>query len=321
MEPAKQPLNIHLYLTPNCNLACTHCYYDAWSLRETPTRLLTVDEVHHVITTLCDEYDADFHVEGGEAFLRPDLPEMFDRIPERYWRSVTLTTSGTVPIQVAPDHLRKVGNLRISVEGHTDKLQRQIRGVPLKPVLETCRRLSEQMVPFEIRITLFRNNVGQFRQMLETFADLGAQSFGFYEYQAVGRGAQDDQKYRLDGDDIEGVLDQLLPDMLPGIRHLKLSLPPRRSAQVLRRRAELEASGCDVVEVGTTPSLTINYDGGIGISPWKITANRIEDQFATLDATHLGSEIRRRIEDGTLNRLCDSCSELLVLKRVPSEAS
>ena len=117
-----------------------HCYYEALPANSPTGRLLTPLEIADAIVTLSEDYDADFHVEGGEIFLRPDLADVFRLVPDPYWRYLTITTNGTLPIvPVLPaEKLRLLGDLRVSVEGHTDELQRVMRGIALAPVLRTC---------------------------------------------------------------------------------------------------------------------------------------------------------------------------------------
>ena len=107
------PIAVHIYLTPVCNLTCTHCYYDAMGPNDDPGPILRIDELVNSITWLCERFDADLHLEGGEMFLRSDVDEILAALPPQCLSALTLTTSGTVPIRVRPELLKKVGDLRI----------------------------------------------------------------------------------------------------------------------------------------------------------------------------------------------------------------
>ena len=108
-----EALAIHMYLTTVCNLNCTHCYYDARRVGDDPGLMLNTEEVARVITHLCGRFEADLHVEGGELFLRDDIDDILTLVPPEHHRSLTFTTSGTVPIRVSTERLKGIGELRI----------------------------------------------------------------------------------------------------------------------------------------------------------------------------------------------------------------
>jgi len=311
----QQSLNVHLYITPFCNLSCSHCYYNALPVSASAKRLLTATEIKDVIITICDNWDADFHMEGGEAFLRRDLPEIIDSVPDSYLRSVTLTTNGIAPISLSASQLALLGNLRVSVESHTDVLQKKIRGVSLKPVLQTFDQLERQGTRFEIRATVVRENVDQIQELVRFFAGVGAARLSLYEFQAVGRArGLAAEMHALTDSDIERLLQVLDGIDLCGFERLTLSLPKNRVAAV-ERHADILRSTFEIVDVGKTPSLTINYDGSIGVSPWRITAGGVADRFAHLNDVALLSELAGRLADGTLLQLCKSCSAIQLRSR------
>jgi molybdenum cofactor biosynthesis enzyme MoaA len=68
-----ESLNVHLYVTPLCNLKCFHCYYDARMLDQAPGELLSTSDIAFIVRSLTENYQADIHMEGGEPFLRADL--------------------------------------------------------------------------------------------------------------------------------------------------------------------------------------------------------------------------------------------------------
>lgn len=312
---AKQPLNVHLYLTPNCNLSCRHCYYRAWPANRRAKRLLTPREIGSVITEISDCWDADFHVEGGEIFLRQDLPEIIESISGHYWGAVTLTTNATVPITLSPAQLRLFGNLRISAESHRDSLHRDIRGVSLRPILRTCEELAAHGTPYEVRMTVVRENVDELPEMVRFFAELGAARLSLYEFQALGRGTTEAARYSLDEADVVRLLHVLTAIDPLNLERLTLSLPPRRSATVNGYGSAL-ASSYEIVQLWPTPSLTINPDGAIGVSPWRATADGLGDRFAHIDETDLAVAIAARLSDGTLYQLCSNCTAVQLRARL-----
>ncbi|MBK1710733.1 radical SAM protein [Marichromatium gracile] len=304
-------LGIHMYLTPSCNLSCTHCYYEALKLGESPGSILSTDDCISIISWLCQCFDADLHLEGGELFLRPDIDDILAALSPAALKALTLTTSGTVPIKVRPDILRALGELRISIEGHTDELQSVLRPTKLTPVFRAMARLSADGVPFTVRTTLHRANAGHLREMIETFAGRGARLISLFEFQAVGRGAAE-MGHILEDSTFDAMLEELATNGTSPQVDLKFSLSPRRIPMAMKRRAELEVRGFRYVNLQGIPNLTINSNGDIGVSPWKVTARQVYDRFTTVFEPDFRAKVAQRIADQATAPPCPHTSGLLL---------
>lgn len=291
------PLSVHLYLTPQCNLNCIHCYYDALRTGDIPGRMLSVQEAVSVIKWLCKNFDADIHLEGGEPFLRSDLGEILAELSPTALGMLTITTNGTVPITVPVERLRRLGELRISIDGHNDDLQQALRPAKLETVFRTLGKLRADAVPFTVRTTLHRTNINCLAEMLASFVASGAERISLFEFQPVGRGAVSDlEQHVLAVDEFEGVLDELArrgPGA--GVRLLKLSLSPQRIPLALARQTELEAQGFRFIDLLGVPNLTINSNGDLGVSPWMVTARQVHDRFASIFDPDYPLEVERRV--------------------------
>lgn len=307
----KKRLNIHLYVTQACNLRCKHCYY-ACQTNDTPYRLLTIRELSQIIMSLCDAYNADFEIEGGELFLRDDISTLFEVVPASYWSNVTITTNGTVDIKVDYRYLRHLGDLRVSVEGHTDELQQEIRGVTLAPVLDTCSSLRSNGVLVTLRITLHRKNYKQLYEIIDAFANLGFTSLSIFEFQSVGRGRFYEKEYVLENIDLDNVLRLLCSNPIPaGIETLKLSLSAKRIPFVTTYWERLVARGFEIVDLSGVPSLTVNCNGDIGVCPWDVGREKI----GALQIGELCCDVAEYIGAGCLDHVCDYCSAISLLYR------
>ncbi|MCA9731950.1 MAG: radical SAM protein [Deferribacteres bacterium] len=310
----KKRLNVHLYVTPLCNLACKHCYYNAKSREIFSGRLLTILEMKEIVTILSDSYAAAFDVEGGEFFLRPDIDELFEVVPSHYWNNITITTNGTVNVGIDPKHLRCLDEFRISVEGHTDELQHDIRGINLSPVLETCLHLHSNRVPVTLRITLHKKNYKYLPEMIEKFIALGFTKFSMYEFQPVGQGYSYRNEYSLNQLEIEKIFNLLLSfTNYEKIELLKLSLSRKRIPIVTTYRSKFVRIGYNVADLSGISSLTINYNGEIGICPWNVGDDVIglfyKDDFKT--------DISKYVERGLFNHFCDYCSAIRIIYQQP----
>lgn len=306
----KRRLNVHLYVTPICNLQCKHCYYDARSPGYKLDRLLTISEISQILRDLSENYAAAFDIEGGEFFLREDIGELFKMVPDCYWHNVTITTNGTVNIEIPPARLRNLDEFRVSVEGHTDALQQDIRGIGIEPILRTCSGLRSNGVVVTLRITIHKRNYEHLTEMISHFVDLGFTRFSMYEFHPVGRGYFHEHEYGLQETEIEQVLGLLCTSPIAAkTEMLKLSLSARRTTLVLKYRQELIARGYDVVDLSGIPSLTINYNGDLGVCPWLIGHDRI----GTFRSGELVNDIANYIKTGRLDHKCNYCSAVRIL--------
>lgn len=293
----KSRLDVHLYVTPVCNLSCAHCYYDARTRKETPEYQLSLEEVARVLDELCTAFDVDISLEGGELFLRPGIQQLLEPLPTNVLNCLTLTTNGTIPIRVNPVILRSLRDLRISADGHTDGLNRTLRGVSLKPILRTCQRLSDQGVPFTIRMTVWRGNASQIPQILEWVGQQDFRKVSLFEFQSSGRGVQTASQHSIGDDLFSTFLSQLASAFFPScLSSLKVNLNQSRVEEVHRWADVLANNRINVLDLPNVANCTINYDGQVGISPWRITADGTPDSLFSIDKGSLVDSLMEGIE-------------------------
>jgi MoaA/NifB/PqqE/SkfB family radical SAM enzyme len=274
------PIDVHLYVTPRCNLTCPHCYYDALERGRPPENLMPLDTIADVLTGLCTRFQADISLEGGEPFMRAGLGKMLRTLSPEVLGCITITTNGTVRLAAPPEVLAQLGGIRVSIDGHRDDLQRALRGVDLPPVLRTCARLREMGLPYMARMTLWKRNIDLLPEIYEWAAANAIEQLSFFEYQSSGRGAGQELLYSVSTDQVRRFLDALVEIPPPdGVRLVTVNLAERRVDDVLARRDTLGNAGILVKELPSTPNCTVNFDGSVGISPWLVTANGAPDVF------------------------------------------
>jgi MoaA/NifB/PqqE/SkfB family radical SAM enzyme len=295
-------LNVHLYVTPVCNLKCPHCYYDAFERVAPPPKMLGLDEIAALLHSLADQFDADVHLEGGEPFLRDGIGEVLEGLPEQVLRTLTVTTNGTVRVPMDPEALRGLGALRVSLDGHTDELQQELRGTGLAPVLRTLRRFDADDVPYVVRMTLWRRNAGALASIYRFIEEHGVRRLSLYEFQPSGRGIGTDLLYSVSDRAFEAFLDDLVTLTPPAIlESLAVSVSGRRTESVLtRQRRRLLDAGFEVVELPSTASCTINFDGTVGISAWEVTAYGAPDVFTDVSEPTFLDTLVGEVSAGTL---------------------
>jgi molybdenum cofactor biosynthesis enzyme MoaA len=276
----KPPLDVHLYVTNACNLSCSHCYYEAVHLRQNEhRRQLSTAVIEHVLRCLQQEYETDIHLEGGEPFLHPGMYELLELATPTLWGNVTFTSNGAVPLDSVAKKLRAASVVRISLEGHTDELQQKVRDIPVSKVMATCRGLLSAGVDVLLRITLFRHSVAHLEEMFQTFLNWGFTRFSVFECQLAGRAEGELQQ--LTADQLRKSIDALTSVATDSRIHaLTLNLGDNRKVWLQSQRERLAVAGVTVRDLLQRPNLTVNADGGLGVSPWNITAMGQTDRFA-----------------------------------------
>jgi MoaA/NifB/PqqE/SkfB family radical SAM enzyme len=298
---SKPQLDVHLYVTPRCNLSCPHCYYDAYDRTRNPEHLISLTEIGAVLTGLCDRFDADISLEGGEPFLRGGIDRLLAELDPDVLACITVTTNGTVKLGPSPHILRGLRNLRVSIDGHDDELQHELRGVELAPVLRRCQQLRDWDVPFTVRMTLWKKNVRNLSSIYSWVDENKFERLSLFEYQSSGRGLGQELLYGVSARDVDHFLDDLARLRRPqSLQLVTVNLAERRVEAVLALRDHLETGGFGVHELSEVPNCTVNYDGTVGISPWRVTAHGAPDVFTTTNAVDYLDTIEAAAAKGAL---------------------
>lgn len=297
----KLALDVHLYVTPECNLSCPHCYYDALDRVGEPDGILTLERMRELIEGLCARFDADISVEGGEMFLRKGMGAMLASLPSEVLKHLTVTTNGTVAIDASDDVLAAVGQLRISADGHTDELNKELRGVGLRPIMRTFHKLRERDVPTIIRKTIWRKNARSLQEIY-AWAELeNVDRLALFEYQSSGRGILSRDAYSLSPEDFEVFIDDLCNIPVPSsFKRMTLNLNAGRVQAVEEREEALLKNGLGVERLQDVPNCTINFDGTVGISPWRVTAHGAADVFTHTEAPDVFDQLEAAARSGEL---------------------
>ncbi len=276
----KIPLDVHFYVTPRCNLSCPHCYYDALERGRPPANLMALPVISEVLTGLCDRFEADISLEGGEPFLRAGLGNMLATLKAEVLSSITITTNGTVKLAAPQEVLRQLGGIRVSIDGHLDELQQVLRGVDLAPVLRSCAKLRQWQVPHTVRMTLWKRNIGSLAAIYDWAAENEITRLSLFEYQSSGRGIGQDLMYGVSTPEVRRFITDFIE--LPRPETLELvtvNLAERRVEDVISRRKAFSDAGIVVKELPETANCTVNFDGTVGVSPWLVTAHGAPDVF------------------------------------------
>lgn len=301
-------LEVHLHTNYSCNLHCRHCYNNSGGKNQ---ESLLPELAMEIINVLCAVYDAQFHLEGGEVFLCPELLERMDTFPDSILQRLTITTNGTIRLENPRilSVLTRIGALRISVEGHTDRQQQAIRGIGLAPVLDTAAYYQRLGAPVVLRVTLNGTNYDRFVE--ETIPGLmrqGCSDLQIYEFQQVGRGVSSNGQFAL-GESIKELLTALEAQGAWENSSVKFMFPSRRISEISAHQEALGRSGFQVQLIKPENGISIHADGGVYICPWDN-----DKRHCLFNIKEVGLEdALKRLGQENLTHTCGHCSAIRIV--------
>jgi radical SAM protein len=192
MDFDARPILVFWEATRACPLACRHCRASA--VLEPPPGELSTDQALAFVDSLTGfgRPHPVLVITGGDAMLRPDLPDLLARardarIPVALAPSVTPTLPGRIP------GLRAAGvkMVSISLDGAAAATHEGIRGVPdhFERTLEAIRALRAAGLPVQVNTVVAKENVRELPAVAEIVRGLGASVWELFFLVQVGRGA------------------------------------------------------------------------------------------------------------------------------------
>ncbi len=180
--------------TIRCNLACAHCR--RLESNESDVADLSKDDAENLIGQVAELGHRQLRMpvlvfSGGEPLCRSDL---FDLVREarRHEIPCALATNGTLIDEDKAAEIRDSGIARVSVSldgagAETHDGMRQIPG-SFDRVLVGAGHLRDCGVPFQINVTLTKQNAGQLEEVYELARSLGAVAVHVFMLVPVGCG-------------------------------------------------------------------------------------------------------------------------------------
>ncbi len=198
MKPPTSPMRILRMLfwetTVRCNLACAHCR--RLESNEAGVADLSTDQGEALIDELAElgRRQPQMPVlvfSGGEPFCRRDLFTLMERARQQ-GIILALATNGTTINREKAQQIRDSGVARVSVslDGATAEVHDRMRQIPgaFDRALEGIRHLHDAGVPFQINVTLTKQNVHQLEAVYELAKSLGAVAVHIFMLVPVGCG-------------------------------------------------------------------------------------------------------------------------------------
>jgi len=295
----RKRLNVHLYVTPICNLKRKHCYYEAKDMKYNLDDILSIEELKYIIVNLVDNYDVYFDIEGGELFLRDDIEKLFLSLDDKYLNRITITTNGTINFDTTQFYLKKLDEFRISFESDNNNIQKQIRGIGLEGPLKLAKDLLKNRIEPTIRVTIHKFNFNDIINLIDFYKNMGFKKFSFYEFQTIGYGIENQELALNDNDFI------LLIDT---INHLNFTdIDIKFSFSKVRQQYKNKITNLNIIDFGNVDSLTIDYNGDIGVCPWQ------KDRFDKFNMNSFNKLIKEKINNDLLSHECNYCSAFRII--------
>ncbi len=192
-DPAAQtppPYLISWNLTKRCNLRCAHCYLDAKEMEgraETSTQEATrvIDEIASLNPS------AMLILTGGEPLLRPDCLQLAAYAGSK-GLMVVVGTNGTLLDDAVVGRLVESGvkGVGISLDSMTPSYHDRFRGVDgaWEKTLAGIEALKRRALPFQIQLTVTRENRADVPAIIEFARASGAKAVNVFFLVCTGRG-------------------------------------------------------------------------------------------------------------------------------------
>lgn len=198
MMPATPPQRILRMLfwetTIRCNLACAHCR--RLESNETCDADLSTAQAEMLLEQLAELGRRQPHMpvlvfSGGEPLCRSDLFRLIDKA-RGHGIIPALATNGTTITPEIAGQIRDNGVARVSVslDGATADVHDRMRQIPgaFDRAIEGIRYLHDCGVPFQINVTLTKQNARQLQEVYDLAKSLGAVAVHMFMLVPVGCG-------------------------------------------------------------------------------------------------------------------------------------
>jgi SynChlorMet cassette radical SAM/SPASM protein ScmE len=156
----RTPRSVDIEVTSRCNLRCRYCYYydnPAVEYQDLPTGewLQFFDELGKCVIM-------DVTLQGGEPFIRKDLPQLIEGICRNRMRFAILSNGTLIDDAIAAflADTNRCDYVQVSIDGSGPETHDACRGKgSFEDALRGIRILQRYNVPVAVRVTIHRHNV------------------------------------------------------------------------------------------------------------------------------------------------------------------
>lgn len=308
---AASPMLLQWHVTERCNLACTHCYQEAWPAPELDWDglLLVLDQFREFMKergagAAGQAARGQIVLTGGEPFIRPDFMDLIERIAaEREWTGFAILTNGSLIDAALANSLRglRPDYVQVSVEG-TEATHDAIRGPgSWRKTVAAARLLVGAGIRTMIGFTAHRGNYREFPAVAELGRRLGVSRVWADRLVPLGGGAR---MQTLSPDETRRFMELMRRAAAPGC------FRAAASTEVARHRAlQFRAGGGRPYHCTAGDTLVAVMPNG-DLYPCRRLPLRVGNLLARpLADLHRESELLAALRDR--RRICTGCEECL----------
>lgn len=226
MKKSSLPLPLVFWETTTaCNLECVHCRRLEVA-QERSNEDLSLKEVFHFIEGLADDFEPSpiLVLSGGEPLYRPDIWDII-RFAENKDVPLALATNGTLIDSSTAKRIASSGIQRVSIslDGSCPDTHDRFRKMPgsFNKAIRGITLLRSFNVPFQINITLTRNNLGELEAIYRLCLELDADSLHFFMLVPVGCGMEIKDEFQLSSEEYEESLLKIYQFSREGKIHIR----------------------------------------------------------------------------------------------------
>ncbi len=315
--PAAATGNAELFLlavnlTRRCNLACSHCYLDANTLKNGGPDELSTDEAKDLLTQVAQRgTDTMVVLTGGEPLLRPDLDELVAH-GTALGLSVVIGSNGVLLDRARVRELKTAGamGVGISLDSLDPARHDAFRGRPgawqqTLSAMDACRT---EGLPFQVHFSVTEGNADEVPGMIDFARAIGARVLNVFFLICTGRG---ESMSDISPTTYENVLHQLVTaqvqssDLLirarcaPHFKRVAYQLDP---ASPLTRAQGYEGGGC----LAGIHYCRVTPEGEVTPCPYMPEADGSIREQPFWDIWDSGPTLRT-LRQPTLNGSCGEC--------------
>lgn len=187
---------LHLEITNQCNLRCTHCYLNSGPKKKNE---LNKSEIFNIVDQLEPGSGKKVCITGGEPFLHPDFFEILEYVAVTRGLEADIYTNALLIDDQTAAKLRDINdrsaygiNLQISIEGSDAEKNDKVRGEGVfegigKAINILMRHgLGKNIVLF---VCLTKDNINQVQELVKMAELLKIKALKFSQWQKQGRTA------------------------------------------------------------------------------------------------------------------------------------
>jgi SynChlorMet cassette radical SAM/SPASM protein ScmE len=206
------PRSVDVEITSRCNLRCRYCYYfdnPSVTYQDLPT-----DEWLKFFDELGRCAVMDVTLQGGEPFIRKDLPELIEGIVRNRMRFSILSNGGLIDDNIASfiAQTNRCNSVQVSVDGSSPVTHDVCRGKgSFEGAIRGIRILRHYNIPISVRVTIHHYNVLDLENIAHLLLDeLGLPGFSVNSAGYLGSCRKSSKELLLTTLDREAAMETLL---------------------------------------------------------------------------------------------------------------